>query len=280
MSKLANALSLVLIFAIMSSGLAIIQSAAAQSIPKPSIPDFTVQYVDRSYYVAPVYGVDPYSGKTVQTGGGFTITNKTLEVTIFSQSFTPYVFTGEDGLPHEPSMMWDIAYKGHFGEDWTITAAQGPYWNESSMVTVFGLGPEHQNLPMYLPAGLGDQVDFKVRARIGYNSLKEGHSFTDPDAFEFHGETSDWSSVKTFTIGENAGAKTVNPTPNPTTTKSSTPTPITILMPTSAPTATETNSNPTDSVSLPLTGFVAIIAVIVFLAVALLVLVLRRKPKP
>ena len=244
----------------------IVKPANAQSIPKPSVPEFTVKYVDRTYYVPPVYGIDQYSGKTVQTGGGFTVTNKTLEVTIMGQSFTPYVFTGDDGLPHEPSMMWDMAYKGHFGEDWTIVS-QGPAWNESSKVVVFGLGTENQNSPMYIPAGLGDQVDFKVRARIGYSTLAQGHSFTDPDAFIFHGETSDWSNIQTITIRETTGSYTPNPTSPTTSTPTSTPS--------STPIATDTNTT-ISSINLPLNTFVVIVGALALTMVVLSMLLLRR----
>ena len=56
--------------------------ASAQSITKPSVPNFTVTYVDNSYYMEPVYGVDQYSGETIQTGGGYTVQNKSFELKI------------------------------------------------------------------------------------------------------------------------------------------------------------------------------------------------------
>jgi hypothetical protein len=89
MVNINKSASLLLILLIAASLVVMAKPATAQSIPKPSVPEFTVKYVDRSYYVPPVYGVDQYSGKTVQTGGGFTVTNKTLEVTIRGKSFTP-----------------------------------------------------------------------------------------------------------------------------------------------------------------------------------------------
>lgn len=38
------------------------------SISKPSVPEFTVKYVDNSYDVPPTYGIDQYTGeKSLQT---------------------------------------------------------------------------------------------------------------------------------------------------------------------------------------------------------------------
>ena len=214
MGSIGKGFLLILVVILAVSSLIMVESAFARSIAKPSVPEFTVKYVDNSYYIPSVYGIDQYSGKTVQTGGGFTVYNKTIEVTIISQSFTPYVFN--DGTPHSVYLRWDIAFKGHFGEDWRISK-QGPNWNESSKVIVFGLGTD-------IPAGSGDQIDFKVRARIGYDTfipdpIRSG--FYHEGTLEFHGETSDWSNTQTITLP--SGSTSISP--NPTSTQNSMPTP-------------------------------------------------------
>jgi hypothetical protein len=187
-----------------------IQAACAQTIPMPSVPEFSVKYVDRSYYVPPVYGIDQYSGKNVQTGGGFTVTNKTLEITIMSQSFNPYVY--DDGKPHSVFLRWDIAYKGHFGDDWKISKQQ-PFWNESSRVIVFGVGDQYGSLDTNIPAGPEDKIDFKVRARIGYDTYTN-NDFFNPNSLVFHGETSEWSNIQTITIPSANGSPTAIPSVN------------------------------------------------------------------
>ena len=55
----------------------------------PSAPDFTVQYVDHSYDIPPTYGIDPYTGQTVMTFPGSHVDNRTIDVTIKNQPFTP-----------------------------------------------------------------------------------------------------------------------------------------------------------------------------------------------
>jgi hypothetical protein len=273
------ALALILIIAMLCLTLLIVNPTNAQSIPKPSVPEFTVRYADDSYYMQPTYGTDPYSGKTVKIGGDFMVYNKTIEVTVISQSFTPYTFN--DGTPHSVYLRWDIAFKGHYGDDWSISS-QSPNWNESSKVIAFGLGMEssdhyisqgHMDIPT---ANQGDQIDFKVRARIGYDifipdPLRSG--FYNEGTLEFHGETSEWSNIQTITIGGVNNSNTPNPTSTPT---SPTTSPITST-PTSTPIAPDTNSNSTNS-TLSLNTFVAIIAVTVIasIAVALLALSFRR----
>jgi len=42
----------------------------AQSIPKPSAPEFTVKYVDNSYDLPPTYGIDEYTGQNVTKDQG------------------------------------------------------------------------------------------------------------------------------------------------------------------------------------------------------------------
>jgi len=244
---------IILILAISSLSLLMVIPTTAQTIPKPSIPEFTVKYVDRSYYVPPVYGIDQYSGKSVQTSGGFTVTNKTLEITILSQSFTPYVFN--DGTPHSVYLRWDIAFKGHFGEDWRISN-QSPNWNESSKVIVFGLGDQYSGgLITNIPAGSGDQIDFKVRARIGYDTFFRPPSISDlynEGGLEFHGETSEWSNTQTITI--------------PGTSTSASPTPISTL-PNNGPTSSPT---PNPTTALPEFSWLAILPLcvsVIFVAV-------------
>jgi hypothetical protein len=54
------ALSLILLLAL--SNLMMAESASAQSIPKPSVPEFTIRYRDYSYSIPPTYGINEYTG--------------------------------------------------------------------------------------------------------------------------------------------------------------------------------------------------------------------------
>ena len=63
MSGTSKGFSLPLVVILAVSSLIMVESAFAQSIPKPSVPEFTLKYVDNSHNVLPIYGVDPYTGK-------------------------------------------------------------------------------------------------------------------------------------------------------------------------------------------------------------------------
>ena len=59
------------------------------SIPKPSVPEFTVKAVSHPYDVPTTYSTDPYTGETI-THEGYHVENKSIEVWIKNQPFTPY----------------------------------------------------------------------------------------------------------------------------------------------------------------------------------------------
>jgi hypothetical protein len=204
-----QALSVVLI-ALMVSGIVLgcLGTGKAESIPKPSVPEFTVTYVDYSYYVPPVYGVDQYSGKTVQTGGGFTVQNKSLELKFKDQQFSSYTFKDGD-IVRQVGINYQIRYKGHFGENWKIytVADNSP---SGYTVVLFGLDWSTWEPPVKLD-GLqaGDQVDFEVQARIGYFNIT-GVDIYAPDSVVFVGESSGWSSTQTVTI---PGTSVTSPSP-------------------------------------------------------------------
>ena len=82
MGRTSKGFSLLLFCILAVSSLLIIQCADAQSIPKPSVPDFTLRIVAHPYDVAQTTTVDPYTGKTITTEYGYHIENKSIEVTI------------------------------------------------------------------------------------------------------------------------------------------------------------------------------------------------------
>jgi len=64
-----------------------------QAVSKPSVPQFTVKFVDNSYDVPPstTTTVNPYTGeKNTITTPGYHVTNRTIEVKVPNQSFTQY----------------------------------------------------------------------------------------------------------------------------------------------------------------------------------------------
>ena len=99
-----------------------VESANAQTIPKPSVPEFTLRYVDNSYYEPLVYGIDPYTGKTVLTQSGYHVKNDSVELIIRNQPFESFV--NENGS--RTHLFYALAIKGHYekwqNDNWTSEA--------------------------------------------------------------------------------------------------------------------------------------------------------------
>jgi hypothetical protein len=196
------------------------------SIPKPSVPQFTVKLVDSSYDIPPTTSVDPYTGKTV-TQAGSHIESRTIKIYIKREFIEPFTVETPTGN-WTAGLQYNIRWKGHFQQDWheiytatngyaggdiegdyLVVSYEGEYSSE-------GLDLYYQGLIARFPPD--GQVDFQVEAMIGYVSR-------DPLAigWVFNGETSGWSGTQTLTIGEptqtavpSASQSSTSPSANPT----------------------------------------------------------------
>ena len=106
---------MLLVVILVVSSLIMLESAYAQSIPKPSVPEFTVQYIKTSYSV-----IDPYTGVSQQ------VDNSTIEVKIKNQPFT---YTN-NGISYH--LYYNVRTKPHFEGNWIerypiIDRANSPY---------------------------------------------------------------------------------------------------------------------------------------------------------
>jgi hypothetical protein len=200
-----KSLPFLLIISIMVSSVLMVDSAFAQSIPKPSVPEFTLKLVAHPYDVPPKYEVNPYTGKNEMTEAGYHVENKSIEVTIKNQPFVSSL--DEDG--EYANLYYTVRFKGHYEDTWRYyphdldsnysTAVATPFNASESEYTTITLG-----LATYLlnnvPAG--GEVDFQVEAYIGYENRVDfvflhdiGHYYTFSDF-----ERSGWSSTQTIAI--------------------------------------------------------------------------------
>jgi hypothetical protein len=202
-------------------------SAFAQSTSKPSVPEFTVKYVDYSYEVPPTYKIDQFTGQNVTKREGEHIDNRSAVFAIRNQPFTTYVDSGNNTI----GLYYNFRYKGHFGSDWDYFpfSESGQSWRYHSTFIVFIDEPpdefssasnsKYTDIVMRLPFlfGYGNppmntQVDFQVQALIGHIDY-EGDGY-----YRFTGERSDWSDTQTITINESQTqypSPTITPTPLP-----------------------------------------------------------------
>jgi hypothetical protein len=249
--------SLLLVVSIVASSLWIIQPASSQSIPKPSVPEFSVQYIIYSSYVSPTYGIDQCTGKNITIQGGYQVNTRTSEFTIKNQPFTPYI----DASGHSIELFYNFRYKGHFGDTWSYYPFTDAYSNVNPTVTeqtthsygpyggghfIYYTASSSQNTIITIPMSLltpfpggpeipdGSQVDFQVQAQIGQiNPMPTG--MLAGDFYNFSGQTSSWSNIQTITL-DAASTSTTSSNPTPTLTPTLTPTTTLTLTPTLAPT--------------------------------------------
>ncbi|MCW3995187.1 MAG: hypothetical protein NWE98_03435 [Candidatus Bathyarchaeota archaeon] len=266
--------------------LIIVEPATAQSIPKPSKPEFTVKYITQTTIVpetTPTYTIDPYSGKEkILTPGrsSYNYTSGWLELKIKNQPFTPYI--NSDGRYIE--LYYNLRYKGHYGTSWNYypfnpdgisTKTYGgwdmtyliPYNASDTEYTIISTGLDNLGIPHY------GQVDFQVQAQIGYIQ-DTGDAFAARVwgiHYNFTGESSDWSDTQTITISEIATS------PNQTETPTSTLTPT--LSPDSTPTPYNSYPNLFLSDNMQLTIIAVIFAVFVVVIASLSLYIKKLKSK-
>jgi hypothetical protein len=224
MSNRSQSLALILILIMAISSLMMTKLAFAQSIPTPSVPQFTIKLVAYPYDVPPIYGIDQYTGKNVTVQAGYHVENKSIEITIRNQPFTSHM----DASGNEINIYYNVRVKGHFGQVWKelyspfeASFRDGPpgsYYKSpvqsSSEYTVLSLSPDYS---------VGDQVDFQVQAFEGYYTKYYPYVGVSGYAWHFTGELGDWSNTQTFTMTDISTSPSDSPTPTSTPTVSEFP---------------------------------------------------------
>jgi hypothetical protein len=262
MGRTSKGFLTLLIVILAASSLMMVGSSSAQSLPKPSIPIFTVQFVDNSYDIPTTHSFDPYTGQEI-TIQGTHVENKSIEVKIKNQPFeTVYNQHGQ-----AIDLYYNLRIKGHFEQNWTevYRAVYGfPRQSTNSDYTVFSYTwveqGETQIGTWMITLRVGAQADFQVEAMIGYIADSGPFSENFPREY-FEGETSGWSNTQTITIPEGS-------------TSTSTPTPSSSSNPTSMPTNSTVNS-----MTVPLSTLFAVVAVFLAIIVALSLLLFRKHRK-
>ncbi len=165
------------------------------TVADPSIPEFTVEFVNRSYDEPAVYKFDPYTNETVLVRSAQHIENLTIDVTIRNQPFNPIT------LPNGTivDLFFNVRSKGYY-EEWpeekdnnNIAQANSGY----TVVTyVIGEGTGWGELDIR-PGG---QVDFQIKAQIGYYYKQYYMGPWGYWTFFERLAQSGWSSTQTVTI--------------------------------------------------------------------------------
>ena len=176
MKKIFDVFLFVLLVSILVfAGLACIGEVQVQAASKkPSVPEFTIKFVDNSYDVASVQEVDPFTGKTYVAMPDYRAVIHNIEITIKNQ-------------PGYSDLWYNVRYKGQFGsEDTWIElydiSSEFPSQSESKY-TVLNFtstrGPEfYDALHARIAVTDGGTADFQVQAINGVTGEKSGWSNT------------------------------------------------------------------------------------------------------
>ncbi len=213
MKQTSKTLTLLLTLALFTTSTAMVESASAQTTKTPSIPNFTVQFVDNSYDIPTTHSVDPYTGQEI-TNQGYHVENKTIQIKIHNQSFKPF----NDPNGQAINLYYNVRIKGHFEQNWTeiYRPVYGfPRQSTDSDYTVFSYTwaeqGETQVGTRMITLRAGAQAEFQVEAMIGYVADSGFYSQHSPREY-FEGQTSGWSDIQTITIDKASASASPSPT--------------------------------------------------------------------
>jgi hypothetical protein len=203
------ALFIILIIAISNLSL-IVKPAFAQSIPKPSVPEFTITLVGPPYTVNTTYSLDPNTGQIVAKIGYYNQYSY-IVLTIKNQPFTPF----NDSKGNQISFYYNVQTKGH-----DLSGNFVQLYNTYNGGNYPTQRTESDYTNISLPVGemsATSLVDYQVQAMIGYiqPQFKSGLL----SGYVFVGQTSDWSSTQTLSIPAStpltstSPSATLSPTP-------------------------------------------------------------------
>jgi hypothetical protein len=195
MDSISKSLSLLLIVVLLiASSLLIIQFADAQTIPKPSVPEFSLQYADHSYDMPPktTSTFNPYNNKTTEnTIPGYQVQNFTIDLKIRNQPI-PSMIDGNKSF-----LLFNIRLKGYYGTNWVYPYGYGT-------IDSYPVQSDSDYTVISIPAtiyNVGDEIDFQMQAILAYGY---NHSLTavyPVYVYDYEAvASSDWSPVQTIAI--------------------------------------------------------------------------------
>jgi hypothetical protein len=206
---------LTLIIAMSCLTLITVGFANAQSVTKPSIPQFTLSFVNASY----------------SKGSDF-FQNEVIDISIVNQPFTSY-YVVNNSVDLYYKISWNTSstttglsqFWGFNNTVWLASNCRrdpenGTLLNPNAKTTDITLNfvTNNYSVPLGLSPPLpdipvGGQADFQVQASIGYYSgaVWYGNSWFGWSSSDLN--SSDWSPIQTITIPESNASPTQSPTP-------------------------------------------------------------------
>jgi hypothetical protein len=248
--KISKSIAIFIIALVAISTVLMAKSANAQTIPKPSVPEFTIKMVGPSFEIPPTYSFNPNTG-LFDANDGYHIQYSTIKIVIKNQPFS--------NQTNYDYFYYNVRIKPHNYSD--------SYWHELFYAGVDGYPIQTQSDCTVIPLSVeGSQVnwgiiptsettDIQVEAMIGHIG-RNNTMFPYPYPYVFFGETSGWSNTQTVTLPEKVPIAS-DFTPNPSST-------LPNMGPTSPP---NTNSDLTVTLTFIIIGILVITVVSLLLYV-------------
>jgi hypothetical protein len=225
MGCIGKSLSLLLVVILAVSSLMIVEFASAQSIPTPSVPEFSLEYINTSYFSSPISTTDPYTGQNQSYRN--TIIERGIIVTIKNQPFTQPIDNNGLLAVNEPCLFYLFQWKGHYSSTWMNSSRNSLYPDQNFTYTVARLsvdGNIDNSFGGFIQLeGIQDvgKLDFQVQAFIGYYKYiptpTQLNPFYPTSSPVFVGKSSGWSNTQTINLANGSvSTSTPKPTPTPT----------------------------------------------------------------
>ena len=270
MGRISKTFSVLLFVILAVSSLIMIKPSFAQT-SKPSVPEFKLSYTNNVYDVPAA--TSEWSGEPIPNSGSH-VDYREVIIKVKNQPHDGYINGDVNGAREQ--LYYNVRVKNHFTNTWTElfgrTAAyingivgtgtwySGSSDSECTYISISLNGPSNI-IHTSTELSVGNQVDFQVKALIGYQNWENG---------TFFGEESAWSDTQTLIIDTQTSSS-----PSPTTTAIS-PNPTSSQTTDITPTATSAASD-TNAVTVPLSTFITVVLVLAVVIVSLVLLLYRRR---
>jgi hypothetical protein len=238
MGSTSKGFSLLLVVILAASSLMMVESAFAQSIPNPSVPEFIIKLVDSSYDVPATYSTDQYTGEKVLLEPAHSVDNRTFELWIKNQQYT---YSNGSSF----RVYYDIRTGGHFGggvdlyypSNWLLgpdSDRRAPFISRNTpmqstsdytVIILSAVNPPQSAWNVTYPPNA--RVDFQVKAMIGHDSYAFGYAHIGgpgelTSAVAVAAE-SDWSNIQTINLTDGSVSTSTSPNPTPNLSRTATP---------------------------------------------------------
>ena len=208
MSCLGRVYAILLVTFLAVSSLTMVESASAQTIPKPTVPEFSIVPVGPSFDIPPTYLFNPRTG-LFDANDGYHIQYSTVNIIIKNQPFS--------NQSNNDEFFYNVRIRPHNYPDsyWRELFSAGadgyPVQTLSNYTTIPFAVEGSQALGPVIPTGA--VTDIQVEAMIGHVG-RNNTMIPYPYPYVFFGETSGWSSTQTVTLPPKS-AFTASPSPSP-----------------------------------------------------------------